>query len=137
MNRQQKYEQRQRAAGKKTVSARLSADEASAIQTAGGATAVLREQAAIQAAIQRHGAKAVHDAAFARMQSDMNALAYFGIEAPTLATAWRASVAAFRALSPEEQAQGAREAEEALERIAQALPPASRDSNRGGARERE
>lgn len=42
MNKQQAYEARQRAAGNTTVAARLTAEQAAVIKTAGGPTSVLR-----------------------------------------------------------------------------------------------
>jgi len=86
----------------------------------------LREQAAILAAIERNGAKAVHDAAFARMNGDLGALLQLGIDAPSLATAYRASVAAYQLLSPAEQTSDLAEAEAALAKIASASIAARR-----------
>lgn len=45
MNRKEKYEAHRRASGGRTVSVRLSAEQADAVDHAGGATKVLREAA--------------------------------------------------------------------------------------------
>lgn len=118
MNRKDKYELSRRIAGYKNVGARLNSEQAVAVGDAGGATAVLREQAAILIAIKKYGAAAVQGAALKRMQGDMGALDAVGVTSPTLATAARTSVAAVQSMSPKEQALDLAEVLESLSKIA-------------------
>lgn len=54
--------------------------------------------------IRKHGAKAVYDAACRALEGDYSHLHALGVPAETLADAWDAQTAAYRALSALEQA---------------------------------
>lgn len=58
----------------------------------------------IDSAIEKHGAKAVYEAAYKRMQGDKKTLASVDLGAADMGAAWQIMNMAFNSLSPEEQA---------------------------------
>lgn len=58
----------------------------------------------IDSAIEKHGAKAVYEAAYKRMEGDKETLAKVDLGAADMGAAWQIMQRAFNSLTPEEQA---------------------------------